>query len=246
MECQVRARHSGTLLESAGRLIIQVRSLIIIKVPLGLGSVTGTTSMAMLPLLLLLSTLLSATVAGAEVVACSDGETCALPDLSHPLLPAAPQPFDFCAVTRMCGTAALPGASELEQWDCVARFLWQPIPAGRQPTDFYYLEHDCHGNGFGNTFRAIYTAGALAMTFGRRLIVSHPVFRRLFDPPVEGTSSWNFGTNYPLFSPDHDTVRRCRPRAVGLRECVTCEGITERVWYRWRTTTWPMANIPII
>ena len=56
---------------------------------------------------------------------------------------------------------------------------------GSNPATYFYVEHDCGGVGWGNSIRGLYNAAAMAAMFGRRLIVTHAPFNRLFLPPNE-------------------------------------------------------------
>lgn len=83
-------------------------------------------------------------------------------------------------------------ASEVERWECINQGLFAPVPAGKDPGKEYYVEHDCGGVGWGNSIRGLYNAAALAAMTGRRLIVTHKPFNRMFDPPLNA-SSWTYG-----------------------------------------------------
>ncbi len=78
-------------------------------------------------------------------------------------------------------------ATELDHWECMGQVLFTPPP----PTFAFFAEHNCwnwpYGHpviGFGNAIRGVWTAAALALTFGRPLIMTHPPFQRLFLQPV--------------------------------------------------------------
>ena len=83
--------------------------------------------------------------------------------------------------------------TEIERWECVNSYLYKPVKEGKDPAKEYYIEHDCGGVGWGNSIRGLYNAAALAVMLGRRLIVTHAPFNRMFDPPNENMTSWTFG-----------------------------------------------------
>ncbi len=94
----------------------------------------------------------------------------------------------FCPALK-CGDKP----TEIERWKCVNNYLYKPVKEGKNPAKEYYIEHDCGGVGWGNSIRGLYNAAALAAMLGRRLIVTHGPFNRMFDPPHVNMTSWTFG-----------------------------------------------------
>ena len=92
---------------------------------------------------------------------------------------------------------------EIDRWDCIGRQLLGPLPAGKKAKNQYFVEHDCGGVGWGNSIRGLYNSASLAAVTGRRLIVTHKPFNRMFSPPYqkEGTNdkvheyqhTWDYG-----------------------------------------------------
>lgn len=93
----------------------------------------------------------------------------------------------FCPSTKCADLA-----TEVERWECVNAIMFAPVRAGKDPSKEWYVEHDCGGVGWGNSIRGLYNAASLAAMTGRRLIVSHAPFNRMFDPPLNA-SSWTYG-----------------------------------------------------
>ena len=84
--------------------------------------------------------------------------------------------------------------TEQERWDCIGKQLFEPIPEGKSVLDYYYIEHDCGGVGWGNSVRGLFNAASMAALTGRRLIVTHAPFNRLFLSPYgEESQPWDFG-----------------------------------------------------
>jgi hypothetical protein len=83
--------------------------------------------------------------------------------------------------------------TEIEKWKCINSYLFAAVPKGTDPIDEYYIEHDCGGVGWGNSIRGLYNAAALAAMLGRRLIVTHGPFNRMFLPPDVNNPSWTYG-----------------------------------------------------
>ena len=112
------------------------------------------------------------------------------------LVSLPPAPIRFCAA-KQCGE--MEGSTEIEKWECLGRLMFSP-PPGRA-ADEYYVEHDCGGVGWGNSIRALFNAGALSALTGRRLIVTHAAFNRMFLPPdhLHRVSSWDFGLGKSTF-----------------------------------------------
>lgn len=78
--------------------------------------------------------------------------------------------------------------TELDKWECLGRHLFSATG-----TLDYFVEHDCGGVGWGNSIRGLYNAGAIAAVAGRRLIVTHAAFNRVFFPPNASMTSWDYG-----------------------------------------------------
>jgi len=98
-----------------------------------------------------------------------------------------PKPIRFCPA-RQCGKLA----TEKERWDCVNyEHLFAPVKGDVK--EEYFVEHDCGGVGWGNSIRGLFNAASLAATTGRRLIVTHPAFNRMFLPPHDDVTAWDFG-----------------------------------------------------
>lgn len=135
--------------------------------------------------------------------------------LSEPLL------AEYCLAENECGN--LEAGDELGRWDCVGRHLYAALPSDdkqKHATDHaYFVEHDCGGVGWGNSIRGLYNAAGIATTIGRRLIVTHSSFNRVFLPPNDSVAAWDFGTSLPHPSSSkqqqHENVHA---RAWALRE----------------------------
>ena len=90
-------------------------------------------------------------------------------------------------------------ATELERWLCLGRHLFEPVSKSALKGT-YFVEHDCGGVGWGNSIRGLFNAAAIAAVSGRRLIVSHPSFNRVFLPPNDSMPSWDYGLSELLAS----------------------------------------------
>eukprot|EP00605_Chrysophyceae_sp_TOSAG23-4_P002436 GSChrysophyteH1.ASY1.ANO1.2695.1 assembled CDS len=75
--------------------------------------------------------------------------------------------------------------SEIDRWDCIGRQLLGPLPKSKKARNQYFVEHDCGGVGWGNSIRGFFNAASLAAITGRRLIVTHKPFNRMFEPPYQ-------------------------------------------------------------
>jgi len=101
---------------------------------------------------------------------------------------------DFCPFTT-CDDEA----TEVERWMCFGRQLFAPISMGNHTSrkvalkKTRFVEHDCGGVGWGNSIRGLYNTAAIAAVLGRRLIVSHSAFNRVFLPPNDTVTSWDYG-----------------------------------------------------
>lgn len=85
-------------------------------------------------------------------------------------------------------------ATEIAKWECLGKSLYRPLEAGKDNlSKTYFVEHDCGGVGWGNSIRGMSNAAAIAAVTGRRLIVTHPSFNRLFFTPNESMIDWDFG-----------------------------------------------------
>lgn len=89
--------------------------------------------------------------------------------------------------------------NEIERWECIGRFLYSPNQAN---SVLQFVQHDCWGVGWGNSIRGLISSSAVALILGRRLIIFYPVFNRMFLPPDDNVSNWDFGmsTIYPQLS----------------------------------------------
>jgi len=106
--------------------------------------------------------------------------------------------------------------TELERWDCIGRQLLGPLPSDKIAKKQYFVEHDCGGVGWGNSIRGLYNSASIAAISGRRLIVTHAPFNRMFLPPYmkdESTSTsthphqsdWSYGLyKDPSYSSYHN------------------------------------------
>lgn len=97
---------------------------------------------------------------------------------------------DYCAADKACGN--LEDSTELQRWACLGRQLYAPLaPTKLKKTHF--VEHDCGGVGWGNSIRGLFNAAGIAAVTGRRLIVTHSAFNRVFLPPNDSMVGWDFG-----------------------------------------------------
>jgi hypothetical protein len=102
------------------------------------------------------------------------------------------EPVRHCAVRQACAAVIRnPASTELDKWDCLGEFLFGPVSG--DPQKEYFVEHNCGGVGWGNQINAIFVSSGLATLFGRRLIMTHKVFNKLFVPPHPAVTSWSFG-----------------------------------------------------
>eukprot|EP00606_Chrysophyceae_sp_TOSAG23-5_P000654 GSChrysophyteH2.ASY1.ANO1.801.1 assembled CDS len=104
---------------------------------------------------------------------------------------AGTKPIVYCPAA-VC--AELP--TEIQRWNCLQRFVLAPIPRGKNPDVYYYVKQDCGGVGWGNNIRSIANSFALAALLGRRLIIGHFIYTKMFLRP----------TFAPLQLPLNDTM----------------------------------------
>ena len=104
---------------------------------------------------------------------------------------AGTKPIVYCPAA-VC--AELP--TEIQRWNCLQRFVLAPIPHGKNPDVYYYVKQDCGGVGWGNNIRSIANSFALAALLGRRLIIGHFIYTKMFLRP----------TFAPLQLPLNDTM----------------------------------------
>lgn len=107
--------------------------------------------------------------------------------------------LSYCPLQH-CGADT--STTELEKWECLGRHLFSATGA----LD-HFVEHDCGGVGWGNSIRGLYNAGAMAAVAGRRLIVTHAAFNRVFLPPNASMSSWDFDTSPSASDRNHFGLR---------------------------------------
>jgi hypothetical protein len=105
-----------------------------------------------------------------------------------PVVHSGPSTVEFCP-SKDCEREP----TEIARWECVGDHLFEALGDGEKAEEQFYVEHDCGGVGWGNSIRGLYNAAALAAITGRRLIVTHAPFNRMFDPPTEGMASWDYG-----------------------------------------------------
>lgn len=79
--------------------------------------------------------------------------------------------------------------TEVEKWECHGKYLFNATSG--DPSEEYYVEHNCFGVGWGNAIRGFYNAAAISTLLGRRLIVSYDPFNKMFNPP-NGVSRWDY------------------------------------------------------
>jgi len=142
----------------------------------------------------------------------------------------------------------------LERWDCLGKQLFSGVPKGEKADEHFYVEHDCGGVGWGNSVRGLYNSASLAALMGRRLIVTHEPFNRMFLPPysdinrsdVENPDHWDYGLSlnpefnrwdtretwdYEAYGRDAGNFRmwantiRMNPLTVGLEKPVMVAGV---------------------
>ena len=87
--------------------------------------------------------------------------------------------------------------NEMERWDCIGRQLYKPLEPGVDPLDGFYMQHDCHYVGWGNSVRGFFVSAFMAMLTGRRLSIYHSQFNRMFSSPYaashEQEQEWDWG-----------------------------------------------------
>ena len=73
----------------------------------------------------------------------------------------------------------------------VNAIMFAPVRTGKDPSKEWYVDTTVE-EWLGQFYRGLYNAASLAAMTGRRLIVSHHPFNRMFDPPLNA-SSWTYG-----------------------------------------------------
>jgi hypothetical protein len=95
----------------------------------------------------------------------------------------------ICPV-KSCGTNQ---TSEVASWECLGRHLFRPSD---DPMSERFVEHDCGGVGWGNSFRAMYNAFAIAAVLDRRILIRYwpgnNPFWKLWNPPYD-LNAWDYG-----------------------------------------------------
>ena len=93
----------------------------------------------------------------------------------------------------------------LARYDCISAKLFAPLEEGTHPDDAFYVQHDCHRVGWGNSVRGFFVTASLAMMTGRRLSIYHPQFNRMFDKP--GGGDWDYGLEESMMGKDSEETQ---------------------------------------
>jgi len=101
--------------------------------------------------------------------------------------------------------------NELERWDCIGRHLYNTLEPGVDPLNGFYMQHDCHRVGWGNSVRGFFVTAFMALLTGRRLTLYHSQFNRMFSPPYDASAEWDYGLERRLAEQEAHAAKKRTP-----------------------------------